>query len=233
MTEPAPKSALRRWLPALALMAVLLAIALFAWARGYTVPAFLRWAYETTHDAPWLLLLLFAVRPPFILPVSLPVFLCGALWGLWPGGLYAVIGMLLSAVSSYATARYVLPPSATARPEAAGLMSKWIARLRRDSFLTVMIMRLMLLPFDPVNFAAAGLRVNFRTFFLATVVGNTVATVVYANVGAAIHLDELLSGRANLSLGSVIDIPQLVLAAVFIAISLLVARVIRKRQDAG
>lgn len=225
------RPSLRRWLPALLLGLILLVIAAIAYGRGVTAGTILRWTYEHTQGAPWLLMILFFLRPPFIVPVSLPVFLCGALWGLWPGGLYAVIGMMLSAASSYALARYVLPPKKILAESApANLLSRWFERLRRDGFLTVCIMRVTLLPFDPVNFAAAGLGVNFRTFYLATFLGNTVATVIYASVGAAIHLDTLMSGQVHVPLGKMIDIPQILLALAMILASMLVARIIRRRQ---
>ncbi|HWU67309.1 MAG TPA: VTT domain-containing protein [Stenotrophobium sp.] len=225
------RSTLRRWLPVLLLGALLAVVAVIAHGRGVTAGTLLRWAYEHTQDAPWLLMILFFLRPPFIVPVSLPVFLCGALWGLWPGGLYAVAGMMLSAASSYALARYVLPAGDVLSGEApANLLSRWFERLRRDGFLTVCIMRVMLLPFDPVNFAAAGLGVDFRRFYLATLLGNTVATVIYASVGAAIHLDTLMSGQAHVPLGDLVDVPQILFALAMILASMLLARIIRRRQ---
>ncbi|MGH8505299.1 MAG: TVP38/TMEM64 family protein [Stenotrophobium sp.] len=227
------RATLRRWLPALLLALLLAVVAVIAYGCGVTVGTMLRWAYERTQHAPWLLMILFFLRPPFIVPVSLPVFLCGALWGLWPGGLYAVIGMMLSAASSYALARYVLPAKSILSDKApANVLSRWFERLRRDGFLTVCIMRVMLLPFDPVNFAAAGLGVNFRRFYLATLLGNTVATVLYASVGAAIHLDTLMSGQAHVPLGDLIDVPQILFALAMILASMLVARIIRRRQIA-
>ncbi|MGH8460935.1 MAG: TVP38/TMEM64 family protein [Stenotrophobium sp.] len=222
---------MRRWLPALLLMLVLLGAAVYAHSQNVTLGTILRWTYDRTHDAPWLLMILFLVRPPFIVPISLPVVFCGTLWGVWPGALYAVIGMMLSAASSYGLARYVLPRGNAEAAASPNALSRWFGRLRREGFLTVCVMRLMLLPFDPVNFAAAGLRVNFRTFYSATLLGNTAATAIYASVGAAIHLDGLINGQTDVSILSVIDVRQVLLALALILASILIARIIRRRQD--
>lgn len=218
-----------RWLPLTLMASVLVAALIIGRQSGITIPVALRWLYLTIKDAPWLVLLLFFLRPPFILPISWLVLLCGMLWGLVAGGACAVAGMLLSATSSYALARYVLPASSGMAPSASKL-GVWLERLRREGFMSVVLMRLMLLPFDVVNFAAAGLRVNFRSYFMATVLGNTVATLIYASVGASIHLEAFLNDAQMPALGEVLDRRQLLLTLVVLAASLLFARYFKQRN---
>ena len=220
---------IKRWLPAFILVALLLAALIEASVYGITLSSALRWIYNTVKDSPWLLLLVCALRPPFILPISWLVLLCGTLWGVWMGGLYAVLGMMISAASSYWIARITVP-----RNQSESSQSKfgaWLQRLRREGFMSVVLMRLMLLPFDMVNFAAAALHVNFRNFMLATLLGNAAATLIYASIGASIRLDAILSGHEP-PLSEMLNAKQLALTIIVLGISLLVARYVKKRSGA-
>lgn len=220
---------IKRWLPALILIAVLLIGLVEANIYGITLPNALRWIYNTIKDAPWLLLLVCVLRPPFIFPISWLVLLCGTLWGLWTGGLYAVSGMMISAASSYWIARFTVPKSQN--DSAQSKFGAWLQRLRREGFMSVVLMRLMLLPFDVVNFAAAALQVNFRNFMLATLIGNAAATLIYASIGASVRLDMILSGHEP-PLSEIFDTKQLMLTFVLLAASLLIARYVKKRSGA-
>lgn len=226
------RKTLRHWLPLLLFALALTASLAVAHAQGVTVASALRWLYVTLRDAPWLVLVLFALRPPFVLPISWLVLLCGMLWGLLLGGACAVVGMLLSAASSYAAARFLLPPQ-SADGAASGKLGAWLARLRREGFMSVTLMRLMLLPFDLVNFAAAGLRVDFRSFFLATALGNTVATAIYASVGASIHVEAFLDSGHLPALREVLDTRQLLLTLAALAASLLLAHWFKRRNGSA
>lgn len=220
---------IKRWLPAFILVALLIVGLVEASIYGVTLPSALRWIYNTIKDAPWLLLLVCVLRPPFIFPISWLVLLCGTLWGLWIGGLYAVAGMLISAASSYWIARFTVPKSQSESSQSK--FGAWLQRLRREGFMSVVLMRLMLLPFDVVNFAAAALHVNFRNFMLATLIGNAAATLIYASIGASVRLDVILSGHEP-ALSEVFDARQLTLTFVLLGISLLVARYVKKRSGA-
>lgn len=223
------RARIQRWLPALILIALLIVGVVEAGIHGITLPSALRWIYDAIKEAPWLLLLVCALRPPFIFPISWLVLLCGTLWGLWMGGFYAVAGMMISAASSYWIARITVPKSQGQSPQTK--FGAWLQRLRREGFMSVVLMRLMLLPFDVVNFAAAALHVNFRDFMLATLIGNAAATLIYASIGASIRLDVILSGHEP-PLSEVFDARQLALTIVLLAISLLVARYVKKRSGA-
>lgn len=220
---------IKRWLPAFILIALLLAALIEARIHDITLSGALRWIYDTIKEAPWLLLLVCALRPPFILPISWLVLLCGTLWGLWMGGLYAVLGMMISAASSYWIARITVPKSQTHSPQSK--FGAWLQRLRREGFMSVVLMRLMLLPFDMVNFAAAALHVNFRDFMLATMLGNVAATLIYASIGSSIRLDAILSGHEP-PLSEMLNGKQLALTIAVLGISLLLARYVKKRSGA-
>ena len=220
---------IKRWIPAFILSALLIVALVEASIYGVTLSSALQWIYNTIKDSPWLLLLVCALRPPFILPISWLVLLCGTLWGLWAGGLYAVIGMLTSAASSYWIARLTVPKSQSKPSQSR--FGVWLQRLRREGFMSVVLLRLMLLPFDMVNFAAAALHVNFRDFILATLIGNTAATLIYASIGSSIRLDVILSGHEP-PLSEMFNGRQLAFTIILLVISLLIARFVKKRSGA-
>ena len=219
---------LKRWLPALILTVLLLLMVFEARIHGITLPAALNWIYLTIRRDPWVILLIYAVRPPFILPISWLVLLCGTVWGLWLGGLYAMVGMMISAASAYAIARFTVPPSqGDVRRSRLGA---WMQRMRQQGFMSLVLMRLMLLPFDMVNFAAAALHLNFRNFMLGTLIGNAAATLIYTSIGASVRLDIILSGQEP-PLGEIFKGEQLATTVVLLALSLLVAHYVKKRSN--
>lgn len=220
---------IKRWIPASILFVLLVIVLVEAGIYGVTLPDALHWIHNTVRNAPWLLLLVCALRPPFILPISWLVLLCGTLWGLWMGGFYAVVGMLISAASSYWIARLTVPRSHA--ESSRSKFGEWLQRMRREGFMSVVLLRLMLLPFDMVNFAAAALHVNFRDFMLATLIGNTVATLIYASIGSSIRLDVILSGHEP-PLSEMLNGRQLALTVLMLVISLLIARYVKKRSGA-
>lgn len=220
---------IKRWIPAFILLALLVIALVEASIYGVTLSSALRWIYNSIKDAPWLLLLVCVIRPPFIFPISWLVLLCGTIWGLWMGGLYAVSGMMISAASSYWIARVTVPRSQSESSQSK--FGAWLQRLRSNGFMSIVLMRLMLLPFDMVNFAAAALHVNFRDFLVATLIGNTAATLIYASIGSSVRLDVILSGHEP-PLSEVLDERQLALTIVLLVVSLLIARYVKKRNNA-
>ena len=145
------------------------------------------------------------------------------------GGLYAVSGMMISAASSYWIAQVTVPRGQN--ESSRSRFGAWLQRLRSNGFMSVVLMRLMLLPFDMVNFAASALHVNFRDFMLATLIGNTAATLIYASIGSSVRLDVILSGHEP-PLSEILDERQLALTVILLVISLLIARYVKKRSNA-
>lgn len=223
------RAKIKHWLPALILVSLLVGALVEASIVGITLSSALRWIYATLKESPWVLLLLCAVRPPFIVPISWLGLLCGALWGLWLGGLYAIAGMLTSAACSYAIAKFVVPSSKGQSKK--NKFNAWLERKRQDGFMSVVLMRLMLLPFDVVNFAAATLKINLREFMLATLIGNAAVTLIYTSIGASVRLDIILSGGQP-PLSEIFDMRQLAIAIFLLVISLALAAYVKKRSNA-
>ena len=102
--------------------------------------------------------------------------------------------------------------------ESAGTIQKYIERMRKDSFETILIMRLIFLPYDLVNYAAGFLQINWKAFLAATAIGSVPGTISFVLLGASFGtLDELLAG--DIQVEPITLISSIVLIVVSIGIS--------------
>lgn len=132
---------------------------------------------------------------------------------------YVMIGTNLSALLSFGLARYF---GASLSAEVLTHERRWtpyLARLRHNGFMAVLLMRLLLLPFDPINYLAGFARVGWSAFALATVLGIIPTAFVFVSFGAAIDLQALAAGQLPR-----FDWRMLGLAALILAASFLISR---------
>jgi uncharacterized membrane protein YdjX (TVP38/TMEM64 family) len=102
----------------------------------------------------------------FFVGVGAAIF--GPFWGfvcVWPG-------IMAGAAMSYFTARKL------GRDSICSLIGNRLARyddlIEQNGFRAVLFLRLMFVPFGPLNYAAGLTKVKFRDFFLATAVGEAI-----------------------------------------------------------
>ncbi len=145
---------------------------------------------------PLLYVLLYALRPLLFFPASILTLMGGFLFG--PIGIiYTIIGSNTSAVAAYTVGRY-FGKDVLDDEENAGTIQKYIGRMRENSFETVLIMRLIFLPYDLVNYAAGFLQINWKAFLAATAIGSMPGTISFVLLGASFGtLDELLAGEIH------------------------------------
>lgn len=165
--------------------------------------AFWWYAYENNVDATALIwrltgriagnrygavlyVLAFVLRPLLFIPATMMSIVGGFLFGPIFGFLYAFIGDLTSASLGYLIGRYFggdLLQSA----EEIDFVEKHATRLRENSFITVLILRFLLLPQDLVNYASGFLDVRWISYAAATAVGAFPGVVIYSQFGASLQ----------------------------------------------
>jgi uncharacterized membrane protein YdjX (TVP38/TMEM64 family) len=102
------------------------------------------------------------------------------------------------------------------------LIQRYAARMRENSFETVMIMRFIFLPYDLVTYIAGFLHIKFLPFILATALGSIPGTMAFIGFGASIETFDGSPPRLNpVTLGFSI--------AIFI-ISIVLSRMFKKRE---
>ncbi len=189
---------------------------------------------DAVGDAWWGILAYIAIylaRPIVLFPASVLTIVGGLLFGPVVGVIVVVVAANASAMIAYWIGRLLgRPPGANTLDEVApdvaaadaSIARRWSQRMRDNSFETVLIMRLLFLPYDFVNYLSGILRLGWAPFLFATALGSLPGTVSFVLLGASLErIDDGLGG---------IDPVSLVASVAIFVISLVVARVVRARQ---
>lgn len=168
--------------------------------------------------------LVYLLRPIVLFPASVLTLVGGILFGAAIGVPVVIFAASGSAMVAYGVGRLLgRPPGERgATTDDASLTRRWAHRMREHSFETVLIMRLVFLPFDVVNYLGGMLRLRWLPFLLATAIGSFPGTVSFVLLGASLErVDEGVGG---------IDPVALVAGVMIFAVSIILARLIRRRQ---
>jgi uncharacterized membrane protein YdjX (TVP38/TMEM64 family) len=170
--------------------------------------------------------LVYLARPIVLFPASILTIVGGILFGPVVGVLVVVVAANASAMIAYGVGRLLgRAPGGNAEQSAdntSSFVQRWSNRMRDNSFETVLIMRLLFLPYDLVNYASGILRLRWLPFLLATALGSLPGTVSFVLLGASIDtVDDGLGG---------IDPAILIVSVIIFVVSLVLARRLRRRQ---
>jgi uncharacterized membrane protein YdjX (TVP38/TMEM64 family) len=185
---------------------------------------------EDNPLAPLAYIVLYALRPLTLFSSVLLTlaggFVFGPLWGV----VYTVIGANLSATVAYFVGRY-FGAGVLDDESSQGLMQRYARRMRANSFETVLIMRLIFLPYDLVNYLAGFLRISYWSFILATIIGSIPGTIAFVFLGASLTPAELnnmfVTGEAPS-----LDWRVLAISFVMFGVSILLSRFFKRREQA-
>lgn len=106
---------------------------------------------------PLIYILFYALRPLILMPASLLTLAAGFVFGPVFGVVFTVLGSNISASVAYLASRY-FGGSFQGSERKGDTLHGYAERLRRNSFESVLTMRLIFVPFDAVNYAAGLLR---------------------------------------------------------------------------
>ncbi len=178
----------------------------------------------TSAYGPLLYILIYALRPLILFPATILTVLGGFLFGPIWGVIYTIIGSNTSAMVAFTVGLY-FGKGLLSSEEGAGLVQRYAKRIRENSFESVLIMRLIFLPYDLVNYLSGFLRINWKAFLLATAIGSIPGTISFVLLGSSFGtLEELLNGEIKLN-------PPALLASVgLIVISLILSRILKRRE---
>jgi uncharacterized membrane protein YdjX (TVP38/TMEM64 family) len=128
--------------------------ALFCWWQSAialtSVPSLLQEGLDNVGllNAALIYIVLYAIRPLILFPATLLTIASGLIFGPWLGTLFTIIGENASANFGFALARWFGRESVVTR--STPLMSRWDEKLKQNGIVSVMTMRLIMLPFDAV-----------------------------------------------------------------------------------
>lgn len=226
-TRPSSIRRHRRKLAALLIwLALLCGYQFYAWQSGLTPPeAAQRMIDLMTGEAGWAIYVAFyALSRPIFFPPTLLTIGAGFVFGPVTGVVLAVMGSNAGALISYLMGRSfgrgLLDPGGTP-----GVARRSAERMRKNGFESVLLLRLVWAPFDPVSLLAGFLRIDLRRFVLATALGSLPCILSLVLLGASIETD---FADATLEIK-----PWALLAsAALFAASLFVSRHVRSRPAA-
>jgi uncharacterized membrane protein YdjX (TVP38/TMEM64 family) len=178
----------------------------------------------TSAIGPILYIVIYWLRPLIFFPATILTVLGGFLFG--PIGiLYTIIGANGSAMVAFGVGYFFGQGILEENEESAGFIQKYTGRMRENSFETVLLMRLIFLPYDLVNYSAGFLRIKWLPFLLATAIGSIPGTISFVLLGASFGtLEELLAGELK------VNPPVLAASIILILVSIAASRILKKRE---
>lgn len=178
----------RKGVAALFWLALLAGYTLAVRRTGLTPVALALWVRDLLAETAWgplIYILLYTLRPLIFFPATLTTGIAGYLYGpLW-GTVYTTVGANLSATVAYLVGRFFGADLLPDDPEDPGRIARYADALRRNGFEAVLIMRLIYLPYDLVNYLAGFVRVPWPHFALATLLGILPGSLTFVLLGSA------------------------------------------------
>lgn len=179
---------------------------------------------------PLIYILIYTLRPLAFFSAVVVTLLGGAIWGPVWGTLFVIIGSNLSATLAYGFGRVFGQDllADTNNGDEGGIAGRYAERLRQNAFATILVMRLVYLPYDLVNYLAGFLRVPYRPYILASVLGSLPGTLTFVLAGASLDIDDIFAGRFTIS---AINPWTLVLSVVLFVAGIVVSRLLRRKEE--
>lgn len=167
--------------------------------------------------------LAYSVRPLLFFPATILTVAAGSIFGpLW-GVVLTIIASNTSAMIAYMVGRYFGEGIIKEEEESNGLIQRYAKRMRSESFATVMLMRLLFLPYDLVNYLSGFLKIDWKAFLFATALGSIPGTISFVLFGSSIDIRQ---GLDEISFN-----PWSLAASIaLIVVSIGISRYLRRRE---
>jgi uncharacterized membrane protein YdjX (TVP38/TMEM64 family) len=214
----------------IALIAWVLLLAGYWWytsINGLTPAQTMQVLINFASDSPFgfpIYILIYMIRPVFLFPATLVTMAATYLYGPVRGIGYALVASNLSTMVAFLIGRF-FGDSFLPNMEKNALVSKYADRLRSEGFQTTLVLRFLFLPYDLVSYFSGFLNIDLRWFMLATVLGSIPGTISFGMLGASIKGD---FASQSVSL----DPQALALSTLMFGFSILMYRIVRKREMA-
>ncbi len=174
--------------------------------------------------SPVLYVLVYTIRPLIFFPASFLSLMSGNLYGIGMGVLYDIIWATLSAVLAYNLGKIfgkqIIPHNAT------GILDRLRKKVKKKSFLQILLVRLLFFPFDLVSYGAGVLRARWSGFFWGTLFGIIPGALVFVTAGASVQNIETFDFSQIRFDGKILS-----WSAVLFLISLILAKVLKKWES--
>lgn len=161
----------------------------------------------------------YTFRPLVLFPASLLTVASGLIFGPWLGIVFTIVGENTSANFAFSLARWLGRNAVMTRAGERTLAARWDKRLSRNGLVSVLVMRLVYLPFDLVNFSCGLTSMRQRDFAVGTFIGILPALISFVLFGGVVAAD---NDHRLLTLG---------LAALFFLLGIVIARLLKNGKE--
>lgn len=196
-----------------AVLVLWLAVAIGFWVytqRNNLPPTILLWRFSdwisSTVYGPLLYVLAFVLRPVLFIPATMMTVIGGFIFGPAVGLVYALIGDVASASAGYFIGWY-FGEDFLKTAEEITFVKKNARQMRENSFVTVLILRFLILPQDLVNYAAGFLKIRWISYATATALGALPGIIVFSQFGAS--LQDPIPGEIQLPSPAILIAPPI------------------------
>ena len=166
----------------LAILAVASYLAFDGSAAGIGLAKIKGYIRSFGYFAPLVYILIFTLVPLTVIPNSLLAISGGALFGIYYGTLYTIIGALSGATIAFALSRYL---GKSIAEKLIKQKADWLnEHAEKNGFMIVFLLRLIpLIPFDAISYGAGLSKIRYMDFLGATCIGILPGVLVYSNIG--------------------------------------------------
>ncbi|MDH3976746.1 MAG: TVP38/TMEM64 family protein [Deltaproteobacteria bacterium] len=200
----------------------LFALALYSWLQSEVplkeIPNLLHlWMSDFgLFKSASIYIILYTIRPLILFPATLLTVASGLIFGPWLGILFTIIGENASANLAFVISRWFGRDWVKSHEH--GWIVKWEEKISENAIITVLIMRLIYLPFDAVNYGCGLTSMKHIDFFIGTFIGIIPGLVSFV----------LLGGTASATAENRLLIFGLALTFFFLGLA--IARVIHRKK---
>ena len=167
---------------------------------------------------PLVFIALSAISCIFAVPASIFVLAAGAIWGWFMGGIYAIAGAMIGATLSFLAGRFM----GEGLIDRFGKAGQYVAKqVDHAGFKSLLVLRCIPgIPFAVLNYGAGVARVKLSDFVLATFVGCSPSTFVFAYCADALINGSMSEGEA---------VQRLIIVAILMISIIVIPGMLRKR----
>ncbi len=165
---------------------------------------------------PIIYVLIYAIRPLVFFPATLLTTVSGLVFGPWLGILYTIVGENISANVSFLVGRYFGGDFVKRMTQKGKALQRFDCKFKGNGFISVLVMRLIFLPFDLVGYASGACDIRQRDFALGTFIGILPGLTTFVLLGS-----------------SFTDPRNLILAGIFFVLGILISKYLKKKDIMG
>ena len=132
----------------------------------------------------------YIIQPIVFFPSTFLTIAAGYVYGPVLGAILAIIGSNGSSVLAWFIGRFFGETMVSARFKQS-MIARFSDQLRTNSFQSVLLMRLIYLPYDVVSYFSGFMRLSLSAFILGTMLGGLPGTISFALFGSSIEGDFL------------------------------------------